>query len=293
MNDNKSAATENEKSFMRPSRQPGTNIENRLGQTVTDSHENLKLRHLYSAFLRFLFVRQDRRGCNSKLRYLRIITQELAQTHYRVRSSSFPPLPVHIQFSVNRQIGRTRLRRYLNLHSLYPSDLPSNPGQVSKSIWKESTMSDRRINVFPEVSDNVSVMSSTVRGSAFPDIPIFACLAESPVGKSRFAADVKDFKGKLDTGATLCLLAEHVVADRFGLDRIDRSKWITVNDLGNNGVRTMGEIKLLLLMGSRTRWLEVSFQVLPDEHVQYRYDALMSDKIIKRLNILVLNPDYL
>ena len=153
-------------------------------------------------------------------------------------------------------------------------------------------MSDRRINVFPEVSDNVSVMSSTVRGSAFPDIPIFACLAESPVGKSGFAPDVKDFKGKLDTGATLCLLAQHVVADRFGLDKIDRSKWVIVNDLGNNGVRTIGEIKLNLLMGSRTKWLEVSFQVLPDSHVQYRYDALMSDKIIKRLEILVLNPEY-
>ena len=151
---------------------------------------------------------------------------------------------------------------------------------------------DRHINAFPEISDSVSVMSSTVRGNPFPDIPIFACIAKTPVVKSLDAPDVKDFKGKLDTGAKLCLLAEHVVADRFGLERIDRNERVTVNDLGNNGVLTMGEIKLHLLMGSRTKWLEVSFQVLPDSHVQYRYDALMSDKIIKRLEILVLNPEY-
>jgi hypothetical protein len=151
---------------------------------------------------------------------------------------------------------------------------------------------DRRINAFADLSDSISVMSSTTRDNLFPDIPIFACLAKTPVAKSLDAPDVKDFKGKLDTGAKLCLLAEHVVADRFGLERIDRSRWITVNDLGNSGVRTMGEIKLHLLMGSRTKWLEVSFQVLPDSHVQYRYDALMCDKIIKRLKILVLSPEY-
>lgn len=151
---------------------------------------------------------------------------------------------------------------------------------------------DRRINAFPELSDSISVMSSTVRDNLFPDIPIFACLAKTPVTKSLDAPDVKDFKGKLDTGTKLCLLAEHVVADRFGLEKIDRSRWVTVNELGNNGVRTIGEIKLHLLMGSRTKWLEVSFQVLPDSHVRYRYDALMCDKIIKRLEILVLNPEY-
>ena len=151
---------------------------------------------------------------------------------------------------------------------------------------------DRRINAFPELSDSISVMSSTIRDNLFPDIPIFACLAKTPVAKTLDAPDVKDFKGKLDTGAKLCLLAEHVVADRFGLERIDRSRRVVVNDLGNNGIRTMGEIKLHLLTGSRTKWLEVPFQVLPDSHVQYRYDALMCDKIIKRLEILVLNPEY-
>jgi len=151
---------------------------------------------------------------------------------------------------------------------------------------------DRRINAFTELSDSISVLSSTVRDNQFPDIPIFACLAKTPVTKSLYAPDVIDFKGKLDTGTKLCLLAEHVVADRFGLERIDRSRRVTVNDLGDNGVQTIGEIKLHLLMGRRTKWLEVPFQVLPDSHVQYRYDALMSDKIIKRLGILVLNPEY-
>jgi hypothetical protein len=151
---------------------------------------------------------------------------------------------------------------------------------------------DRRINAFAELSDSISVMSSTIRGNPFPDIPIFACLAKLPAAKSINAPGVTDFRGKLDTGAKLCLLAEHVVADRFGLERIDRSRRVTVNELGSNGVQTMGEIKLYLLTGSRTKWLEVPFQVLPDSHVQYRYDALMSDKIIKRLEILVLSPEY-
>jgi hypothetical protein len=151
---------------------------------------------------------------------------------------------------------------------------------------------DLRIDVFPELSDSISVMSSTIRDNLFPDIPIFACLPKTPVVKSLDAPDVKNFKGKLDTGAKLCLLAEHVVADRFGIERIDTSRQVTLNDLGSNGVQTMGEIKLHLLMGWRTKWLEVSFQVLPDTHVQYRYDALMSDKFIKRLGILALSTEY-
>jgi len=151
---------------------------------------------------------------------------------------------------------------------------------------------DRRINAFTELSDSISVLSSTVRDNQFPDIPIFACLAKTPVTKSLYAPDVINFKGKLDTGTKLCLLAEHVVADRFGLERIDRSRSVIVNDLGNNGVRTMGEIKLHIRIRGRKKWLEVPFQVLPDSHVQYRYDALMSDRIIKRFGILLLDPEY-
>lgn len=151
---------------------------------------------------------------------------------------------------------------------------------------------DRHITAFPELSDNISDFSLTIRDNLYPDIPIFARVGEACDMKSPDASGVKSFTGKLDTGAKLCLLAEHVVADRFGLQHIDKSRWMRVDDLGDNGVRTIGEIELLLLFGSRRKWLRVPFQVIPDSHVRYRFDALLSDKFIKDMRILVLGPDY-
>jgi hypothetical protein len=232
-----------------------------------------------------------------RVQYLRIHKSSHKPITQCEPQTNLPPFPAHIQFlsqSTNRKHEAPKIPE--SQFGLAIRFRRQNQARSPKSIWKESAMSDgepdRRINAFPELSDSISVMSSATRDSQFPDIPIFACLAKTPVVKSLGAPDVKDFKGRLDTGARLCLLAEHVVADRFGLERIDRSRWVTVNELGDNGVRTMGEIKLHLLMGSRTKWLEVSFQVLPDSHVKYRFDALMCDKIIKRLKILVLSPEY-
>lgn len=144
--------------------------------------------------------------------------------------------------------------------------------------------SDRHVTAFPELSDSISVMSSTVGDNAFPDIAVIAHVGD--------ASDIKSFKGKIDTGAKLCLIAEHVVADRFGTERIDTSRWVILDDLGKNGVRTLGQIKILLRLGSSKKWLEVPFQVIPDSYARYRYDALLSDKLIKRKSILVLGPDY-
>jgi hypothetical protein len=132
--------------------------------------------------------------------------------------------------------------------------------------------------------DSISVMSSTIVENVFPDVAILARVG----GESA----EKPFKGKLDTGAKTCLISERVVANRWGIERINTSKWLTLDDLGKNGVRTMGEIKLIIRLGSGKKGLEVPFHVIPDSHVRDRYDALLSDKLIQRKTILVLGPDY-
>jgi hypothetical protein len=144
--------------------------------------------------------------------------------------------------------------------------------------------SERHVTAFPELSDSISVMSSTPGDNIFPDIAIVAHVGD--------ASEEKSFKGKIDTGARLCLIAEHVVADRFGMERIDTSRWVIVDDLGKNGIRTMGRIEIFIRLGSSPKWLEVPFQVIPDSYVRYRYDALLSDKLIKRKSILVFGPDW-
>ena len=143
---------------------------------------------------------------------------------------------------------------------------------------------DRHRTAFAEISDNESFMSSTPGDKVFPDIVITAHVGDE--------SQVKFFKGKIDTGALVCLIAEHVVKDRFGMDRVDTSKWLTLDDLGRNGVRTLGQIRLTVRLGSVQKWLNVPFEVIPDDYVRYRYDALLSDKLIQRKSILVLGPDY-
>lgn len=127
-------------------------------------------------------------------------------------------------------------------------------------------------------------MSSDIGGDAFSDICVAAHLGD--------ASDVCFFKGRIDTAAKLCLIAEHVVSDRFGMEKIDKSRWMIVADLGNIGVRTMGEIRILLRLGRCDEWLSVPFQVIPESYAQYRYDAVLSGEFIKRRGILVLGPDY-
>jgi hypothetical protein len=132
------------------------------------------------------------------------------------------------------------------------------------------------------VSDATSVLSSNPGDNVFPDVCLFGHVGD-PSG-------VKSFKGKLDTGANICLMAEHVVMNRWGVERIDSSKCCVLDDLGPNGVQTLGQIRITLRLGSSDRWLKVPFQVLPDSYVGCRYDALLCDKLIKKWNLLLPDP---
>jgi hypothetical protein len=128
------------------------------------------------------------------------------------------------------------------------------------------------------------IMPSKADGSAFPDLWIAARLGDE--------SQVRFFKVRLDTAAALCVIAEHVVADRFGFERIDASRWTIISDLVGNGVRTMGEITIQLGLRSGEEWLSVPFQVIPESCGGYRFDALLSRELVRKMNILVLGPDY-
>jgi hypothetical protein len=143
-------------------------------------------------------------------------------------------------------------------------------------------MSDRHDTAFRQISDNDSFVSSNAGGNAYPEICVFAHLGD--------VSELKTFKGKMDTGAVWSLMAEHVVKNRWGIERIDANKWVILDDLGMNGVRTMGQIRLKVRLGSCKKWMDVPFQVIPDSYVRNRYDALLSDKILDRSGIMVYNP---
>jgi len=145
-------------------------------------------------------------------------------------------------------------------------------------------MSGRHETPVPETSDTVSVLSSNVAARKFPDICISAYIED--------ASEEKFFMGTLDTGAQLSLISEHVVANRWGMDRIDSTKVCELKDLGLSGVRTMGTIRITLRLAAGVKELNASFHVVSNEVVQYRFDALLSDSLINRRDILVLNSPW-
>ena len=148
-------------------------------------------------------------------------------------------------------------------------------------------MLERHGTAFPEVPDHASVksiLSSAPGGKVFPDIWVSAYIKGTP--KKKY------FTAKLDTGADQCIISEHVVANRWGLERIDSSKKRVLGSLSINGVQTMGQIRLILRLRPKDREIDVPFQVVPNSFVRYRFDALLSDKLIKRRNILVSGDDW-
>lgn len=144
-------------------------------------------------------------------------------------------------------------------------------------------MSDRP-EPLPEISDSVSVMSSTVGARKFPDISISAYIED--------ASEEKLFTGMLDTGAQINLISEHVVVNRWSRDRIDSTKSRVLKDLGLSGVRTLGTIRITLRLAVGVKEINAPFHVVSTSVVQHRFDALLSDSLIERRNILVLNSPW-
>ena len=145
-------------------------------------------------------------------------------------------------------------------------------------------MSERHVNVFEDINDAVSFMSSTVCDDVFPDVFIITCIRGAP--------EERVIIGKLDTGAKVCVVAEHVVVTRWGIDKVDSSKRCILTGLETSGVRSLGEINIRIILDDQGRQLETPFQVVPEEYVRHRWDALLSDKLIKKLDILIFNPDW-
>jgi hypothetical protein len=145
-------------------------------------------------------------------------------------------------------------------------------------------MADRHGTAFPEISDGASVMSSNPGGKVFRDISVSAYIGD--------ASKKKYFKGKLDTGTEVCVISEHIVENKWGIERVDTTKKCTLKDLGINGVLTLGQIRLTLCLKSKIKEINVPFQVVPNKFVQYRFDALLSSRLIRRRSILVRGPDW-
>ena len=96
------------------------------------------------------------------------------------------------------------------------------------------------------------------------------------------------FRGKLDTGARICLTAERA-ASGFGTE-VGSSRWVTLNDIRQNEVRTIGEIRIVVSLGYGQKWYMAPFHVVPERFVRGRFDALLSNKLTQRMGLLVLGP---
>jgi hypothetical protein len=114
----------------------------------------------------------------------------------------------------------------------------------------------------------------------FPDICISAY--------SSLGSEEKFFKGKVDTETKVNLISEHTVADRWGTEQIDATKACVLTDFGVCDIATMGQIRLKLRFSPGVKLMEAPFQVIPTSVVRYRFDALLSDSLIKRMSILQL-----
>jgi hypothetical protein len=155
----------------------------------------------------------------------------------------------------------------------------SNQSTSDVVLGPHLVKSDRDVAVHSLPSDSIPAISFEVSSGAFPfpDVDLFGYVASGVSGE-------RLFRGKLDTGARICLIAERV-ASGFGTDRIDSSKWVTLNDIGQNEVRTIGEIMIAVRLRYGQKWMNAPFHVVPDRFVRGRFDALLPDKLIKRMSL--------
>jgi len=148
-------------------------------------------------------------------------------------------------------------RAQIPLSNQSTSDVVSDPSLVK---------SDRDVAV--HYLPSVSIPAIPFDVSESPDVDLFGYEASS-VNVSSGSV----FIGKLHTRASICLIAERV-ASRFGTDRIDSSKRLILNDIGQNGVRTIGQIRIVFRPIYGHKWCDVPFQVVPDTFVRDRFENL-------------------
>jgi hypothetical protein len=155
--------------------------------------------------------------------------------------------------------------------SLQSAELPGPPQLEKEDHPHEGTTKF--------ILDDSAYFSSDTR--RFPCVRILATVA----GDSR----EKVLIGMLDTGASLCVIPEGVVANRFGLDRIDRTKMHILNSLGGPEIRTLGTVEMTFRPQYGRRLYRTSFHVLPNGSLKYRYDVVLSASVIRRAGLLAIS----
>ena len=138
--------------------------------------------------------------------------------------------------------------------------------------------------------DCASTLSTTSAGDEkFADIGL--------LGVGPKSCEEAYFIARLDTQASVCIIAEGVVESRFGgIEAVDTKKRVVLTgigtEIGANGVLTLGQIKIYFHTLPGTKWFPVPFQVVPDSVVCFKYDAILSGKFIKRNGVLVTDDKW-
>lgn len=100
-------------------------------------------------------------------------------------------------------------------------------------------------------------------------------------------SEEKSMKAMLFTGVSSCIISEHVVRDRFNMEEVDATKREELRFADGPLVETLGQLTLSIQLGSRNAGFsqesvsqEVTFMVIPNTYVRYRYDALLSNDVV-------------
>lgn len=91
----------------------------------------------------------------------------------------------------------------------------------------------------------------------------------------------------LFTEVSFSIISEHVVRDRLNMDEVDTTKREELRFADGPLVESLGQLTLSIELGPRNAEAsqesvsqEVTFMVIPNTYVKYRYDALLSNDVI-------------
>ena len=149
---------------------------------------------------------------------------------------------------------------------------PSNQSTSDVVSSPHLVKSDRDVAVHSLPSDSIPAISFDLSSGEFQAVDLLGYPASD-------VFSIRTVRGAVDTGAGACLIAERV-ASGFGTDQIDSSKQVILKEIGQNEVRTIGQIKIAYGLRHGGNSYYATFHVVPDRFVRGRFDVLLSARLI-------------
>ena len=91
----------------------------------------------------------------------------------------------------------------------------------------------------------------------------------------------KECMGLLDTGVNDNVISEHVVRNRWPFELVDTSSPHYFKFPKEEKVKTLGQLTMSVWLDIPKYWQEVTFLVIPNSYVKYRFNTLLSDDLAR------------